>query len=733
MDMEQVLQVFLAEARDLLEAMENGLLCLEATPDDEEAINAVFRAAHTIKGSAGLFGLDEIVAFTHVVENVLDRVRDREVTMDNDLAALLLRCRDHITRLLDMAEEGVRPDAETQAMGAELHAALQLYLAADAAPAGGVAVVAEPPLSQEPGAGGPVASDTWHISLRFGADVLRNGMDPLSFLRYLNHLGEVVYVTTLFDGLPPATQMEPESCYLGFEIELRSDADKESIANVFEFVQDDCLIRILPPHSRLGELIALLHELPESDHKVGELLVQSGALTRRELEQALALQQVSVGEQGARIGEILVEQGAVHHEVVNAALEKQRQGRDSKGRENCFIRIQADKLDQLINLVGELVTLGDGVNLHAQRLEDELLFESASVLTRLVSDIRDSALVLRMVPIGETFNRFRRVVRDVGQELQKDIALVINGAETELDKSVIEKIGDPLMHLLRNAMDHGIEAAEARRAQGKPGGGTVSLNAYHDSGSIVIEVADDGAGINTGRVRAKALERGLIQADQPLTQQEICNLVFEPGFSTAEQVTNLSGRGVGMDVVRRNIEALRGTVTMQSGEGAGTTARIRLPLTLAIIDAFQMGIGDSSYVVPLEAVVECVELDEPMRHEAHGNDYIQLRDDVLPLLRLRDIFAIRGKQPSLEYVVVVQFGNRRAGLVVDRLFGEFQAVIKPVAKLFGTLRGIGGTTILGSGEVALILDVAALVQRITVRDAAARAPVLAVQRAVSAG
>lgn len=717
MEMDQVLQTFLQESTELLQVMEDTLLQMEGGPVEEEAINAVFRAAHTIKGSAGLFGFDDVVKFTHVVESVLDRVRDGELALGNDLVALLLKSRDHIDRLVQLEASDTEADDETRQQGDALVAKLTTWLGetVQEKPRSDVPAKRKDPV--ESSGGGVVSNDAWHISLRFGHDVLRNGMDPLSFVRYLGTLGDIVNVVTLYDAMPVAAEMDPESCYLGFEINLRSDADKAAIEGVFEFVRDDCLLRILPPHGRIADFIQLLSDLPGDEERVGELLVKSGAITRSELEEGLRKQEAAAAAEGkARLGEILVEQGAVQRELVDAALDKQRLARDSKAQESKFIRVQADKLDQLINLVGELVISSDGVHLHAQRLNDEGLYESASLIGRLVSEIRDGALLLRMVQIGETFNRFHRVVRDVSRELGKDIGLSVSGAETELDKSVVEKIGDPLMHLVRNAMDHGIESAELRQSRGKPAKGTLSLNAYHESGSVVIEVSDDGGGLNRTKVLAKARERGLVGADQELSEREICNLIFEAGFSTADAVTNLSGRGVGMDVVRRNIEALRGTVEMESLEGRGTTARIRLPLTLAIIDAFLMGVGNGAYVVPLDAVVECVELDEQMRRDSRGNDYINLRDEILPFLRLREVFDIRGDRPELEYVVVVQFGNSRAGLVVDELLGEFQAVIKPVAKIFGSLPGIGGTTILGSGEVALLLDVTALVQQAIGRD-----------------
>jgi two-component system chemotaxis sensor kinase CheA len=537
-------------------------------------------------------------------------------------------------------------------------------------------------------------------------------MDPLAFLRYLLSLGEIAHLTTLTDAMPEADEMDPESCYLGFEINFRSHATKDKIEAVFDFCRDECDLHILPPHSKVADYMQLIETLPEEVMRLGEILVKSGALTQEELDEGLVKQQQAVrtaeeNETPApQLGEILVEQKMVQPEIVEAAAVKQKQIGEKKAAEARLIRVQADKLDQLIDLVGELVIAGASANLIASKSGQATLVEATSVLSRLVENIRDSALQLRMVQIGETFNRFHRVVRDTSKEIGKELELSVKGADTELDKTVVEKIGDPLMHLVRNAMDHGIEPAEVRAARGKPVTGHVGLNAFHDSGSIVIEVTDDGGGLPKEKIRAKAIDKGIISATQQLTDQEIANLIFEPGFSTADKVTNLSGRGVGMDVVRSNIRALRGSVEVHSEEGVGSRFTIRLPLTLAIIDGFLVGVDKSSYVIPLEMVVECLELKDA----AVDRNYLNLRGEVLPFVRLRELFEVPGEVPARENVVVVKSGNQKAGIVVDVLQGEFQTVIKPLGVLFRHLRGIAGSTILGTGDVALILDVQALAQ-----------------------
>jgi len=718
--MDELTSTFVNESRDQLVAMEDGLLRLEQAPDDADNLGAIFRAAHTIKGGSGVVECHFIENFTHKVENVLDKMRNGEIPVTGELSTVMLECCDHMRVLLDVLVAGlVQPDSETQARGDALLTTLaEQFLGSEGG--AGLANRLESGVPAEPmgendelesSGGGVVNTDAWHISVRFGTDVLKNGMDPLAFLRYLAGLGDITAITTMADAMPPAKEMNPECCYLGFEIRFQTRASKAEIEHVFEFVRDECILHILPPNSRVGEYLKLINELPEDRMRLGEILVRSGALTEAELKECLNLQSSGAalandeGTQAPQIGEILVGQRVVHKELVEAAAGRQAAINDKKAVESRMVRVQADKLDQLIDLVGEMVIAGAGANLLAQRSAQSDLMEATSVLLRLVEDIRDSALQLRMVQIGETFNRFNRVVRDGSRELGKDIDLLISGAETELDKSVVEKLGDPLMHLVRNAIDHGIESAAVRAGCGKPEKGRVQLNAYHDSGSIVIEVVDDGGGLPKDKIRAKAVEKGLIDANSALADQEILNLIFEAGFSTADHVTNISGRGVGMDVVRRNIQSLRGSVDVSTVEGEGSTFTIRLPLTLAIIDGFLTGVGKASYVVPLDSVVECIELADIPDHR----NYLDLRGEVLPFVRLRELFEVDGDAPGRQNVVIVQYAGRKAGLVVDALLGEFQTVIKPLGVLFRHLRGIGGSTILGSGDVALILDVPALV------------------------
>lgn len=704
MNADETLHLFILESRELLENLENALLALDNEWFDSEQVNAIFRAAHTIKGSAGLFGLDRIVAFTHVLEHVLDEVRNGKLPICRELTQLLLACGDHISDLVDATEAGtLASDDELHSKGLPLLAQLHALLAND---------MPGPAISAPQIEAAPVrrATDIWHISLRFGRDAFRNGMDPLSFIRYLDRLGTVVGIETLPDAMPAEEEMDAESCYLGFEIALRSDADKQSIEAVFDFVREDCAIRILAPESRIDDFIAHIASLPEEAPRLGEILVRCGSVTAEEVEAALRAQSSAreAGLPAHQLGEQLVAQGRVHPAVVDAALQRQQQAREAKNSDNHSVRVDADKLDHLINLVGELIIATASTDLEARRAGQAKLQERTSNLSNLVEAIRDGALKLRMVKIGASFRRFQRVVHDVSQELGKDIELQLAGEDTELDKTLVEKIADPLTHLVRNAMDHGIEPVEQRLAQGKPARGCVRLNAFHESGSIVIEVSDDGGGLRRERILAKAVERGLVPPGATLTDSETFALIFEPGFSTAEQVTNLSGRGVGMDVVKRNITALRGHISIDSREGEGTTVSIRLPLTLAIIDGFLVSVGGSAFVLPLDMVDECIDYSaEPEQ------DYTNLRGTVLPFIRLRDRFEIAGLPPDKQNIVIVKHAGQRVGLVVDALLGEFQTVIKPLGKLFKHIKCLSGSTILGNGEVALILDVPTLVQKPT--------------------
>lgn len=709
MNLDQARGALVQEGRELLVAMEEALLEIEASGYSADHVNAIFRAAHTIKGSAGLFGLQLLVSFTHGVESLLDQVRNDEVELDGPMLSLLLDCGDYIGSLLDAVDRGEDETDPAPELRALLLASLERYLSAPSNDTGAALTVLPEAISQgriDVLEGDSVSSGLWHISLRPAGDVLRNGLDPLSFLRYLQKLGDIVYLHTLTEALPSAEDFDAETCYLGYEIEFDSKASRQEIEDAFEFIRDDCSLHIIAPHSAIQTYTQLIASLPETPARLGEILVKCGALTTHELQTVLERQ--SEAQQPAPpLGSLLVAEQLVAPPVINAALNKQKQVEERRAHEQVFIKIEVGKLDHLINLVGELVIAGAAASLSLHQGDTGAMAEANEEVTSLVERIRDASLSLRMVAIGEVFQRFPRVVRDISKELGKDIELLVTGAETELDKSMVEKLADPLMHIVRNAMDHGIEPSDQRLACGKPASGTLRLNAFHESGSIVIEVGDDGRGLDCERILAKAIEKGLVQPDQVLSEREIFQLIFEPGFSTAAAVTNLSGRGVGMDVVRRNIEQLRGEVEVLSEFGLGTTVRIRLPLTLAIIDGFLVRVAGESFVLPLDLVVECVDLGQ----QSGRHDLLNLRGEPLPFVRLGELFGLAPSLGQRESLVVLQFGQDRAGLVVDQLGGEFQAVIKPLGHIFARNKILSGSTILGDGSVALILDVAQLIQR----------------------
>ena len=677
MNLDQALYTFIEESRELLSDMEDSLLRVSAETQPQDCIHAIFRAAHTIKGSAGLFGLDSVVAFTHVAESLLDEVRNGDVALTEPLVQLLLNCCDHMQTMVDAIEQQRSlDDAQLQAQSAALMQALHSYSAAQqcteaqdsADPADTASAPAALPATQD-----------WRIAVQFGPYVLQNGMDPLAFLRYLHTLGEVLHTEIQAADLPPLPELDAEQCYLGFVMHLRSSASQQVLEEVFEFVREDCTLSITPWGETPAEEAAI------------ETAPLNMAAENFEENQPLALMQPALAATNSK---------APKHTSSTPAAGSAAKARAS---ELHSVRVDAQKLDQLINLVGELIIASAGATEVARRLRQTEMLEANATLTALVEQVRDQALQLRMVKIGGTFNKFQRVVHDVSRELGKDIVLEVSGEDTELDKTVVERIGDPLTHLVRNAMDHGIEPAEVRLARGKPAQGTVKLNAYHESGHIVIEISDDGGGLDRERILAKGMERGLVEAGRNLSDKEIYALIFEPGFSTASQVTNLSGRGVGMDVVRSNITALRGSVELHSTPGQGTTVQVRLPLTLAIINGFQVRVGKSVFVIPLEMVDECIEFTGSTSH-----CYTDLRGSVLPFVALREHFAIEGPSSARPNIVVIKHGNQRFGLLVDELQGEAQTVIKPLSRLFSHAKGISGSSILGNGNVALILDIPVL-------------------------
>jgi two-component system chemotaxis sensor kinase CheA len=713
---QSALPAFISEAREQIEAIEQLLLRLEDAPDDRELMNALFRCAHTVKGSAGIFGLDRVVAFTHHVEGLLDQLRDGHVAFTPALSTLLLKCNDQIQVLID---EAGKPVDAADAAGQAARDALveQLRAASQSAPAHAAAVPGvQPPAAPEKPPGTSSSVRHWSVLAAFGPETFRNGMDPLAILNYVRGVGAITGLHCDVAGVPPLDQLDAESCHLTFQFGLDTQASRGEIEGAFSFVRDDCNLQIVEPGATPEHFAALIEAMPDSP-RLGEILVAAGAVSKDQLKRALDRQSTAAAAGASeRLGDLLETMTGVSPQVVKAALEKQTRQREGAagghtGDDQRFIRVQADRLDAVINLLGELVIAGAGASMLARQTKQGPLIKANAQIGRLIEEIRNGTLQLRMVPIGETFTRFRRVVRDTASELGKDVVLELQGGDTELDKSVVERIADPLMHLVRNALDHGLETPQDRQAHGKPPQGRLVLSACHESGSILICIADDGRGIQRQKVLERAWDRGLLERGAVPADADIDKLIFEPGFSTAEKVTNLSGRGVGMDVVKRNIEALRGTVSLFSEPGAGSRIEIRLPLTLAIIDGFLVGVGSSKFIFPLDAVVEVIE-NRPAATETdgHGRSFVQLRGQVLPVVGLRQLYDLGGDEPERSSIVVLTSNGRRYGVRVDGLLGQHQTVIKPLGRMFRSLRGMSGSSILGSGEVALIFDVHALSQ-----------------------
>ena len=732
MNLDAAIETFQLEAKELLEEMEEALLSLDKIENPTEAVNSAFRAIHTIKGSSGMFGFNNTVSFTHVVENLLEKLRQNDLKITKSMINELLASHDYVKKIIeyDLSNPNTEVSSDLKSEGDEILSKLNAAFGEVNIPTLQVQAKQEQASkSVQVSDSQLVKNDCWHISIRFLPDTFRSGFDPLPFISYLKKLGNIINLITIVDNIPDVEVLDPESCYLGFEIDLKADTTKNDILEVFEFVLDLSSIKILPPNSSITEYVELIANLPEENLRIGEILTEVGSLTKRELDLALSIQSGNTespqSNKGDPIGEILINEKVVAKEVINAAIQKQKEKEKEKNptslenKARKFIRIEAEKLDLLVNLVGELVTTGSNVKNLAHSSGNNPLIEAIAGMSRLVEEIRESTMNVRMVQIGDTFKKFERVVYDLSKELGKEINFSYVGGDTELDKTVVEKISDPLVHLVRNSIDHGISGPEDRISKGKPREGNIKLTAYHDTGNIVVEIEDDGEGINTQVVRNKAIEKGLIDEKSELSDLEIHQLILEPGFSTKEIVTNVSGRGVGMDVVKRNIEMLRGTIEIDSTFSKGTKIRVHLPLTLVIIDGFLVTVKGNHFVVPLDMVLECIETEKEKMDIDTTSHVINLRGEVLPFIPLKEFFDIEENESSeerdlAENIIVVKNGRNKAGLVVNKLLGELQTVIKPLGKVFDRLTGISGATILGSGNVAFILDVPRLLNSIAI-------------------
>ena len=699
--MDEFKENFREEAYDLLNSLEHSLLELESDPANQEEISALFRCMHTIKGSAAMFGFQDISDFAHEIETVLELVRDGSLQMDEHLISITLSVRDHIRSLLD-AEDDL-PEGH-DSLSRQIVENLQRYVSERRPPvvSRGIVPVADPDDDQSalPSGAGPEELDhfvTYRIRFAPQADIYLNGTNPLMLLAELREMGELTVVPNPA-AIPRLSELNPHDCLVSWDVILTTRQTLNSVRDVFIFVEDSATLRIDP----IDDLSALEDE---PHRRLGQILADRGVVDLEVVEQTAGAQK--------RLGQMLVEQGVDEQDVESALAEQEHVKRSRARIQNelatSSIRVGSEKLDLMVDLVGEIVTLQARLTQTAKQIDNALLTSLAETFERLTDELRDSTMSIRMLPIGSTFSKFRRLVRDLSQELGKKVDMETLGGETELDKTVIDRLNDPLVHLIRNCVDHGVERPEVRSANGKPEQGLIRLTAEHSGASVIITIQDDGAGLDRQRILEKARDRGVVAADADLSETEIMQLIFSPGFSTAQGVTQVSGRGVGLDVVKKEIEALGGNVTVSSETGQGTRMALTIPLTLAIIDGLLVEIDDSSFVFPLQAVQECIELTSEMRAEHNGQQMINNRGKTLPYVRLRNVFSIEGELPEIEQVVVVNTADGAIGFLVDNVVGDLQTVIKSMGRVYHDLEGISGATILGDGSVALILDVGRLI------------------------
>ncbi|MBM9575562.1 chemotaxis protein CheA [Leptospira sp. 201903070] len=696
MDLSEVRDTFVSESLELLSSMESNLLVLEKDPKNSECIHSVFRAIHTIKGTSGMFGYEPIEKFTHEVETLLDRIRSgKQVLTKEGIEFLFLAC-DHIKNMVENVTDTLVLDSKASRKQAELTVLAKKLLSETLA-----ASLSETNLeskndtknsSTEPKLGVVSSSAHWQITLIPNLHLFESGMDTYTFLKYLSQSGKIKHLYIYPESIPNWAEFNPEHSYLGFEISYESASDGEEIHSTLEFLKQGSYIKILPPFCDLELFDENCKDFP---------LGKEAYLSALEIQKALKaeeIQNLRTGLSTSRIAPGLSEELPEFKETTQESETLRMQTKT--------LRVDSAKIDALISLVGELITQEANLSRKIIDSEDTQLIESSESLYRLVSEIREYALSLRMVPISDLFEKYKRVVRDLSKELNKQVELEIFGGETELDRSVIEKIADPMVHILRNALDHGIETSEERIRKGKPPAGKLQIQASHGTGSILISITDDGKGLDAEKIVSKATAKGLIGKDQILTESEIYSLIFQPGFSTVEKVTNLSGRGVGMDVVLRNIESLRGSVQIQSTKDKGSSFLIRLPLTLAIIDGFLVKASGSNFIVPMQLVRETVESRADLDDSASGT--MNLRNELVPVLHLSRFLSIQRNSLDKENIVILEYEDRTFGIVVNELHGEVQSVIRPMAEIFKNVKCFSGTSILGSGEIAFILDVPGL-------------------------
>ena len=680
-DMSQFLATFYEESFEGLDIMETELLALDVGEADLETINTIFRAAHSIKGGSGTFGLNDVANFTHVMETLLDEMRDGKRDVTQNGVNILLESVDVLREMLSTLQAEEELDVERIAIVKQKLDDLLAGKSSSESATSETITTAVEAVAEETQATGSASPEGWVINFKPHTDMLQTGNDPVRMFRELNALGDLTSVPDT-SSLPDFLLMDPESSSLSWVITLKGDIEKSSVEEVFDWVEDECDLSITPmaSSSTVKEVAGLVEDAGN---------VEPVAVTN-----------------------IIPAKEAVSSDSDKPAAKAKR-----KPTADSSIRVSIDKVDELINMVGELVItqsmlsqLGEEEEFGDAELEK--LKSGLMQLERNTREMQENVMRIRMLPISFVFQRFPRLVHDLSAKLEKKIELVLSGESTELDKTVMEKIGDPLVHLIRNSLDHGIETPDVRLAAGKAETGEIHLNAYHEGGNIVIEITDDGAGLNLEKILSKAKQSGIVTDNDKLSDEDIADLIFRPGFSTADVVSDVSGRGVGMDVVRRNIRALGGTVDVKTTAGQGSVFTIRLPLTLAILDGQSVVVGDEVYIVPLVAIIESVQVDTSLVNGITGQAQVyRLRDEYIPIVKLCDVFNVKPLHDNMEdgLLVVVEAEGKKVALLVDDLLGQQQVVIKSLETNFKSVEGISGATILGDGTVALILDVTGLI------------------------
>jgi two-component system chemotaxis sensor kinase CheA len=727
-DLTQFHEAFFEESFEALDSMESALLKLDVGAPDKELINTIFRVAHSIKGGSATFGFSDIASFTHSLETLLDELRSGTMQVTPAMSDLLLKSVDVMRAMLRAVQHKKPIDAQRVS---DLQFDLELMIAQkNSAPPAPAAPAPPPAPAPEP------VAKRWEITFRPFPELFARGNDPLRMLRELAELGELESLADL-TALPAFATLDPQSCYLSWNLQLTADVEESAIRAVFEWAEGDCELKIdlsgapataATPHSQPQ----VKEPAPAPTNGVQTSAAPAGLTGSANPTATAGSGQPSAGAtqaptpashpvaSGAAVPTFTAAPAPVKLEAVpkpDAPIEKLP--------DSGSIRVSVEKIDELMNTVGELVITQAMLSQLGAKLEGntaDKLRAGLAQLERNMRELQESVMRVRMLPINVVFSRFPRMVRDLAQRLGKQIELKLTGEQTELDKTVLEKIGDPLVHLVRNSIDHGIEMPEKRAANGKSPAGTVHLDACHRGGSIAVEVSDDGGGLDKNRILAKARERGLVSPNDVLTDEQIYELIFLPGFSTAEKTTDVSGRGVGMDVVRRNIKELGGKIELRSELGKGSRTIITLPLTLAIVDGQSVSVGSETYIVPLISIVESMQLKAANVSRLSGRgEVFSFRGFYLPIIRLYELFGVEPRTKVLDEGLVVVAegeGHQRIGLFVDELLGQQQVVIKSLEANYGHVEGVSGATILGDGSVALILDIPGLIRATSIRSAA---------------